>query len=254
MTPPRPASLRLGNGPRAVLVIHGFTGAPPEIEPIATRLAADGFRVRAPLLPGHGTNIDDLNTTTEGDWERAARRELDDLYERTGAPVSLVGFSMGGLLALLLAADAPERVRSVAVLATPFHFPSVWTRVALGVLRITGLARLIGTLPKGSSGLPSDVQAKRFVYESWPLPALNAFRRLMRRTRRSLHRVQAPVLALYGGLDTVAPAGNIELLFDSIASRVKDSEIFESSAHVLALDRDAEHVVERVARFTNSPT
>ncbi|HLY83237.1 MAG TPA: hypothetical protein VKQ71_09625, partial [Acidimicrobiales bacterium] len=59
-------------GRAGALLLHGFTGSPWSMRPVAEALAATGFTVELPLLPGHGTSVDDLAETGWEDWSGAA--------------------------------------------------------------------------------------------------------------------------------------------------------------------------------------
>ncbi|MGH9277490.1 MAG: alpha/beta hydrolase, partial [Acidimicrobiales bacterium] len=90
--------------PRA-LIVHGLTGSPHSVQGLGDALADAGFDARVPLLPGHGTSLDDLETTGWTDWLEAVRDEYDAALAG-GEPVVLVGLSMGGSLVCRVAADA----------------------------------------------------------------------------------------------------------------------------------------------------
>jgi carboxylesterase len=94
-------------GPAGVLVLHGFTGNPQSMRPLAQALAAAGFTVELPLLPGHGTSIDDMLTTGWADWSGAAEAAYIDLAGRCSRVV-VAGLSMGGTLTCWLASRHPE--------------------------------------------------------------------------------------------------------------------------------------------------
>jgi carboxylesterase len=91
------------SGPRiGVLLCHGFTGSPQSLRPWAEHLAAAGFGVRLPRLPGHGTDWHDMQVTTWADWYAEvdkAFHELQASYDQ----VFVMGLSMGGTLTLRLA-------------------------------------------------------------------------------------------------------------------------------------------------------
>src|SRR5688572_7729976 len=61
-----------GTGQRAALCLHGFTGTPFEVRPLAEALAAQGYTTLAPVLAGHGGTVDDLAGTTHADWLASA--------------------------------------------------------------------------------------------------------------------------------------------------------------------------------------
>jgi carboxylesterase len=101
----------IGDG-RGVLCLHGMTGTPFEVRPIGEALGGNGYSVEVPLLAGHGGSLRDLATTQWPDWLASAERAMDQLRRNVGdRPIAIVGFSMGGLLALRLARTYPDRRR-----------------------------------------------------------------------------------------------------------------------------------------------
>jgi carboxylesterase len=64
----------VGEGPHGALVVHGFTGNPGSMRGVAEALAAAGFHVEMPLLPGHGTRVEDMLPTRWADWRAVPRR------------------------------------------------------------------------------------------------------------------------------------------------------------------------------------
>ncbi|MGH9261310.1 MAG: alpha/beta hydrolase, partial [Acidimicrobiales bacterium] len=101
-------------GPHGVLVLHGFTGAPQSMRGLAGAFAAAGFAVDLPLLPGHGTSVDDLIETSWADWSAAAEEAYRALAARVDKVV-VVGLSMGGSLTAWLATRHPEIAGIVCV-------------------------------------------------------------------------------------------------------------------------------------------
>ena len=67
-------------GPHGVLVLHGFTGNPQSMRGLAEAFAAAGFAVEIPLLPGHGTSVDDLDDTGWADWSGGNHVDGEDLF------------------------------------------------------------------------------------------------------------------------------------------------------------------------------
>jgi carboxylesterase len=101
-----------GDG-RGALVLHGFTGNPQSMRGLALALADAGFTVEMPLLPGHGTQIEDMLDTTWADWSAAAEDAYTELAARSDGVV-VVGLSMGGMLSVWLAEHHPE-IAAIAV-------------------------------------------------------------------------------------------------------------------------------------------
>src|SRR5690349_17638544 len=94
-------------GPVGVLVLHGFTGNPQSMRPLAEGFAAAGYSVEMPLLTGHGTVVEDMLDTTWADWSADAEAAYQRLAARTETVV-VAGLSMGGSLTLWLATQHPE--------------------------------------------------------------------------------------------------------------------------------------------------
>src|SRR4051812_46399957 len=114
---------------RGVLCLHGLTGTPFEVRPLAEALGAAGYSVEVPLLSGHGATLRDLAGTQWSDWLASAERGMDDLQRRTGGrPICVVGFSMGGLLALRLARLFPDRIAAQTIIAAPLRMRTAQSR------------------------------------------------------------------------------------------------------------------------------
>jgi carboxylesterase len=95
-----------GSGERArigIALIHGFTGSPISLRPLAERLSARGFAVELPRLPGHGTSEKDMAKTRYSDWVSAADAALYRL-ERRCERVVVGGLSMGAAITIDLCA------------------------------------------------------------------------------------------------------------------------------------------------------
>jgi len=247
---PRP--IALGEGSRAVLLLHGLTGTPYEVEPIARFLHARGFAVRAPLLAGHGS-LADLERSSRFDWLATAEHALADLHEGGRRQVVALGTSMGGLLALRLAALQPDAVAGVVAASVPLELPAV-QRSAIAVLarlrRIPLLGRMIGTLPKDAP----DVRVERESRQSpslrgFPFPALAELVALQREVNELLPEVRAPLLLLHGELDHSAPASHSARIAQRVGSSRVRSVLLPRSFHILGRDLDRDQVCAEVVRF-----
>src|SRR5579872_3122867 len=163
-------------GTLGVLVLHGFTGNPQSMRPQADALADDGYTVELPLLPGHGTAVEDMIPTRFDDYTEAAEQAYLGLAARCDE-VAVVALSMGGTLACLLAERHPE-IRGL-VLVNPFVDPPAET--FRDVLR-----GLLETGTEVAPGVGSDIAKEGSVESAYAGSPV------------------AAALSLFEGIDTVA--------------------------------------------------
>ena len=90
-----------------VFLSHGYTATAAEVRLLADKLHVAGYTVAGPLLAGHGTKVEDLNNATWQDWVESGEETLQKLFE-TCDQVWVAGESMGGVVALYLAAQNPK--------------------------------------------------------------------------------------------------------------------------------------------------
>ncbi|MFZ5815596.1 MAG: alpha/beta hydrolase [Bacillota bacterium] len=229
----------LERGPTACLVLHGFAGSPAEVRPVIDHLAAHGVTVSAPVLPGHGTSPEDLRQTRSRHWVRAAEAELAALQERFGR-VHVVGFSMGGLIALYLAAH--HQVASVTTLAAPVKLND-WRQI------LVPLAKYLIPYYESKIRNPEIAAQLEANYERMPTSAIHSLLRLARRVRRDLPRVTAPVQALQGERDRWIVPESAAHILEHISSPVKRMEILPGRSHFVALEQGRDEVCDRVLRW-----
>ena len=107
----------IGRGDRhPVLVLPGFTASDQSTVPLRATLRAQGYWVHG---WGLGRNMGPDQRVVDGIVSR-----LEEVHERHGRTVSLVGWSLGGVYARSLARSHPHAVRQVVTLGSPFRsFP-----------------------------------------------------------------------------------------------------------------------------------
>jgi carboxylesterase len=225
-------------GPVGVLVVHGFTGNPQSMRPLAEALAAAGCTVSLPLLPGHGTRVEDMLPTRWEDWSAAAERAYDELAARCDA-VCVAGLSMGGTLALWLATRRPE-VRGI-VLVNPLA-----DGTAPGLAQTVTQLRALGEplVP----GIGSDIALEGSVESAYPLTPVEPLLSLhaaLADLRPALADIRCPVLLLTSPEDHVVEPVSSDLVAASVQGPV-ERIVLERSFHVATLDHDA-GLIERSA-------
>ena len=232
---------------RGVLCIHGFTSSPFEVGYLAQRLHQRGMTVVAPLLPGHGTTVDDLDHTTWQQWVAAVDSEYDKLRARC-RHVAVVGQSLGGLLTLDLAARRPE-VEVIASLAAPLTLEGISARVAKWTGPGGWLHGRFRTIPKIGGSDVLDAEAKRTnpAYGAVPLRALAELVSFMKHVDDELPKIKAPLLVVHAQNDHTAPVSSAHRI--AAIAHAARLRILSRSYHLIAIDVERDVVAEEVGEF-----
>ena len=231
-----------GNGDRAALLIHGFTGSPHDMQFLGERLNARGWTVSIPRLPGHGTSGRDFMHTTRRDWLRRVIDAYADLRS-SYAQVDVCGLSMGGVLAILLASRFPVRSLALAAPAVDVTSRLMWAAPWVGPF----LPRIDKQPdPKNLADPTLSRLTKEYWSAQWNRPAAELYR-LLKQARRSLSRVTAPTLTIVSKMDDTVPLRAATRIERDIGSETVQTTVLEESAHVVTNDSQREEVAELVA-------
>ena len=230
-------------GPHGVLVLHGFTGNPQSMRPLAEALAAAGYTVDLPRLPGHGTSVEDMVPTRWEDWAGAAEEAYLALASRCDK-VAVAALSMGGGLACGLAAGHPE-IAGLALVNPLVVAPGDELRDIIRQLLEDGL--------ETTDGIGSDIAKEGVVesaYAGTPLAAALSLFEGIDGLRPRLGEIRCPVLLLTSREDHVVPPESADTLVAEATGPV-ERVVLERSYHVATLDWDAPVIEERVVAFTS---
>lgn len=213
-----------------MLVLHGYTGSPASMRPLAEAFATAGLAVELPLLPGHGTTPAELARTTYADWLAAAEAAYESLAARCER-VAVAGLSMGGALTLELAAAHPE-IAGI-VLVNPFVEPPA---ESFRTLLQAALAAGTTSVPSIGSDLKKQgVETEG--YDETPIAPLLSLAEGLERLAPRLASVSCPVLLFSSRVDHVVPPESGDLVASSVRGPLQ-RVFLEESYHVATLDND----------------
>ncbi len=239
-----------GSGARArigIALIHGFTGSPASLRPLAELLARRGFAVELPRLPGHGTNWRDMLRTRYDDWRAEVVRTASSLKSHTETLV-MVGLSMGGTLVLDTVSSGDAAADGAVTINA-----QILDRDGIVVKLGPYLEKILPVVPARAAGLTRNDIAKPGVAETaygWvPSAAGNSLVRALPRVRGQLSRVSCPTLIVYSRQDHSVPPANSQALLKLVPGA--EELVLERSYHVATLDYDLELIEERVTAFAD---
>ena len=242
-----------GDGPdgrTGVLLVHGFTGTPMSMRPWGQHLAAEGFAVRCPLLPGHGTRWQDCNPSTHDQWTAAVHETFDALAAECDR-VFVAGLSMGALLALRLAVHAPERVQGLALIAPAISFTGRTMRVLERVRRHPLLGWVKPWVMKDSTDIADPVaRAQAPVLPAFPMARLDCLFNLQAAARADVSRVRAPTLVAVAEQDHVVdPDGGRWLARHLVSAPEVRLLTLREGYHIIPRDTGGRRLASEVGDF-----
>jgi len=236
----------LQGGEKGVLVIHGYTSSPHDFEYMAHELHKAGFTVSVPRLPGHGTCGEDFLTTTRHDW---LRRVYDAYYDLSAVckEVYIVGLSMGGVIALILAAHL--KPKKLVTLAAATH--TIDNRIKITPLLSLFTKKMVRENDEKYDN--PDLQYLKNEYWSfnWPKQAAELYK-LMKLARKSVPEIVSETLVVAARNDNTVPLSAAEFIYKNIKSEKRKMLIFEKSGHVLSNDVEKEEVTKAVIDWLKS--
>ncbi len=240
------AELDLEGGPDAVLLLHGLTGSPFEVAPVARRLAEAGFRCLAPVMAGHGGPPEELIGVPWSEWVDKASRDLGRL---AGARRTfVVGCSMGALVACALAHDEPARVDGLVLLA-----PALELRLSGKLAALAGsTAAFSGTVlakRKGSDVRDLEMRRRNPCMTGVALGAVSQLVELQRHVDRLLPGIPVSALVFMGSHDHTVTMGGALRLARRIGSGPAELVVLERSWHLVGVDVERDRVAELSLRF-----
>ncbi|KNH20883.1 esterase [Arthrobacter sp. ZBG10] len=238
---PFSSTFGVGGARTGVVLSHGFTGSPHGLRAWAEAFAAAGFAVRMPLLPGHGTSWQDLARTRWQQWHNA----LDEAYLDLDAQCDQVfaaGLSMGGALALRIAATRPV---AGVVLVNPGLVLDDPRAPLAGILKLV----LKSTPPISNDILKPGMDEG--AYLRTPVAAAHELNKMFKDTVRLLPRVTAPVQVYRSTVDHVVSDSSIAALRRGLTHAPLELVRLENSYHVATMDNDADRIFQGSVDFIN---
>jgi carboxylesterase len=236
-------------GAPAVLLLHGAGDTPQSLKYLADALYAHGFHVEVPLLPGHGRTARDFNRITADDLTNAVRAHYDALRAAHDW-VGVIGLSMGGALAVQLAAEHAD-MPALGLLAPYLAMPRKIQRAA-AASRLWGPLFPLVRSTEGKSVLDANEQAHNLAYGVFTPGALRALRDTMCRAVAQLPRVSVPTLMIQSREDNRITVVDGERAFQLIGSREKRLEWITGAAHIITVDYGRDAVFAQLAAFMES--
>ncbi len=231
-------------GAAGCLVMHGFTGTPANVRYIAEALAAQGHTVYSPMLSGHGTSLRDMNARRYTDWLRDAEEGYEKLKEAGCTEIVVMGHSMGGVLAMLLAER--KEVSGLVLFCAPLRLKAYLF-----------LAGPVGAVkPYLYDNVPATYRGNPYAqgYIGTPLRRIRDIRRLCALAKQGLYKVTCPVLLFQSRNDNRVDLSSVGMIERGVNSSAVTTVYLERSTHGCPYGQEREDVAARCLMFVEENT
>jgi carboxylesterase len=233
----------------AVLLLHGAGDTPQTLRYLAASLHSRGFHVSAPLLPGHGRSIADFARIRADQLIAAARENLRNL-RADHSWVGVIGLSMGGALAVQIAAESPD-LPALGLVAPYLTMPRDIDRAAR-LAWLWGIVVPVVRSANGISVLDPEERERSLGYGVFTAAGLRALRTTARRGFAALPRVAAPTLMIQSREDNRISVADAERVFARLGAKEKRLQWITGAAHVITVDYGRDVVIASLASWMES--
>lgn len=254
-----------------VILVHGLTGSPHEMSFIAKFLNKKGFSILCPRLANHGEPLEVLRDTAWQEYYQSIRKAVLHVKEgNPGEPIFIAGLSVSALLALLVADEFPNEVAGVGCLSPILFYDgwnSPWCRHLLPLTYFLGLKNFFYFKEEAPFGIKNEMirrrvhehyksaslenmkDVSRYGYPYYPVALLYQHRLLIRDFLKRLPLISVPVLIVQAKNDDISSPRNAQVIYDKIASKVKEILWLEDSYHVVTVDQEWQKVAQGLNDF-----
>ena len=236
-----------GTNGKGVLLIHGWTSTAYEVRRLGKYLNEKGFTVSGPMLRGHGTKPEDLEGVKWQAWMYDLSLAFDQLKNKCDE-VYIGGTSIGGNLAILLAAEKPE-TKGIVLMATPYKIKFEEVLAILGnILKILK--------PYNRKYYPPTFGSARTItrqisYQRYSIKSATEVHELLKASRKKLGQIKQPCLLIQSTHDHIIAGGSLEKIYKEINSKVKEKKYIKRAYHTFISDIKNENVFKDILNFLN---
>ncbi|KYG57571.1 alpha/beta hydrolase [Planococcus maritimus] len=230
-------------GPRAVLLLHGFTGNSADVRMLGRFLETKGYTSIAPHYAGHGVAPEELVGTGPEDWWQDVEEAYQTLIDKGYQEIAVAGLSLGGVFSLKLGYTKP--IKGIVTMCAPMHMKST-DLMYQGVLDYAREYKKY----EGKDDKLIEEEMKKF--QEKPMETLAALRELIGEVRNNVDHVYSPLFVVQGSLDKVINPESANIIHDEAESTDKRIKWYEKSGHVITLDQEKKQLHEDIYEFLES--
>ncbi|WP_188454078.1 alpha/beta hydrolase [Virgibacillus oceani] len=230
-------------GPRAVLLLHGFTGHSADVRMLGRFLEKKGYTCHAPIYRGHGLPPEELIKANSAQWWEDVQNALQHLHDLGYKEVAVAGLSLGGVLGLKLAYS--ERLKSIITMCSPMFFDNE--------KQLTQGFRTFAKEFKQLEGKEDETIENEVNHLLENASAM--FQQLgefITEVKNNVDTIYTPAFVIQAEKDEMINTKSATYIYENVESDIKDIKWYEESGHVITLDKEKEQLHEDIYHFLES--
>jgi carboxylesterase len=227
-----------------VLLLHGFTSHLNTVNGLVPHLERAGIAYEMPVLRGHGTRYQDLKGVTARDWYIDAEKALIKLWNHVDRIV-VVGLSMGGLVALELAINHPDKIAGVAGVAPSLKFADPLAKLT------PVLAQFVKYWPSPESFNDLSLRVNCKNYPKFATDAFSSLYGYSQEIAGRLREVHVPICILQSKRDQIVAPESANIIYERVSSQHREIIWYQKSGHEMMQDLEADQVLKDVMAFVH---
>ncbi len=242
MKPVLPEPFFFEAGPRAVLLLHGFTGNSADFRMLGRFLEKHNYTTLAPHYKGHGVPPEELIHTNPKEWWQSVLDGYQTLQNAGYKEIAVAGLSLGGVFSLKLGYSYP--LKGIIPMCAPMTMRTTDVMFE-GVLQYAKRFN--------QQFRTSEEAAKSLAYiKEHGMPSLQELRELVHDVSQHVDEIYAPLFVVQGRLDQVIDINSANYIYETAESNKKQIKWYEESGHVITLDKERKQLHEDVLQFLES--
>ncbi|GAA0441966.1 carboxylesterase [Lentibacillus halophilus] len=230
-------------GPRAVLLLHGFTGHTADVRMLGRFLESKGYTSHAPIYRGHGQEPEELIKAGADEWWEDAAQAYHHLQQLGYSEIAVAGLSLGGVLGLKLAYS--KQVKGVIPMCAPMFFDNQEQLTKGYRWKAKQFKQLEG---KDHDTIETEVQA--LVDQSRGM--FSDLGNLITEVHDHVDTIYTPTFVVQAGQDDMINTDSAAYIYDHVEADQKGIKWYNESGHVITMDKEKEQLHEDIYQFLES--
>lgn len=235
-----PKPFTFGNGKRAVLLLHGFTGNTADVRMLGRFLEGKGYTCHAPLYKGHGVPPEELVHSGPEDWWNDVMEGYEFLKNSGHHEIAVAGLSLGGVFSLKLGYTVP--IKGIVPMCAPMHIKSEEVMYE-GILQY---AREYKRLEGKNEG---QIEQEMKDFRKAPMNTLKALQGLISDVCDHIDMIYSPTFVVQARHDHMINTDSANIIYHGVETDLKELKWYEESGHVITIDKERDQLHEDVYQF-----